>query len=205
MPHPRMSHTALARQVENIPGHLRSAPALYKFFAKLFPGEVYNVEIALDLSELNALTAQRQSVRDALEKAIAAYEATNVRPQVYIQTGKVTMFPDGTQVLMLLPPTQARRQRAHTAFSTPRRCVVRRWRRRATRWRRGCSATWRRRCTASSCWTPSPTTRTACRCTRPPGPGPGSVMMVAAHTLFSLLPCPPCCRRSTKRWTSCST
>ena len=44
--------------------------------------QVYNVEIALDLSELNALTAQRQGVRDALEKALAAYEATNVRPQV---------------------------------------------------------------------------------------------------------------------------
>jgi hypothetical protein len=50
------------------PGHLRSAAALYKFFEKLFPGEVFNVEIALDLSELNALCAQRQGVRDSLEK-----------------------------------------------------------------------------------------------------------------------------------------
>jgi hypothetical protein len=39
---------------------------------------VYNVEIATDLSELNAPTARRRSVRDALEKAIAAYEATNM-------------------------------------------------------------------------------------------------------------------------------
>ena len=85
--------------VENIPGHLRSAAALYKFFEKLFPGEVFNVEIALDLSELNALTAKRQSMRDKLEKAIASYEATNVRPQVYLQTGNVSLFPDGSQAL----------------------------------------------------------------------------------------------------------
>ena len=59
---------------------------------------MFNVEIALDLSELNALTAKRQSMRDKLEKAIAAYEATNVRPQVYLQTGNVSLFPDGSQV-----------------------------------------------------------------------------------------------------------
>lgn len=33
-------------------------------------------------------------VRDNLEKSIAHYEATNERPLVYIQTGKVTEFPD---------------------------------------------------------------------------------------------------------------
>ena len=54
-------------------------------------GEVYNVEIALDLKELNSITRQRQSLRGSLEKAIAYYEATNVRPEVFIQTGKVTI------------------------------------------------------------------------------------------------------------------
>ena len=161
--------------VERIPGHLRSAAALYKFFEKLFPGkcfkrcseidvvllsfdvkcvavplynitrctslshshtqahvhslfstsstplhylslliphplprpltprtctctrthaigEVYNVEIALDLKKLNSMTRQRQSVRDSLEKAIAYYEATNIRPEVFIQTGKVRLI-----------------------------------------------------------------------------------------------------------------
>ena len=38
-------------------------------------------------------------MRDKLEKAIAAYEATNVRPQVYLQTGNVSLFPDGSQAL----------------------------------------------------------------------------------------------------------
>ena len=50
---------------------------------------MYNVEIALDLKELNSITRQRQSLRGSLEKAIAYYEATNVRPEVFIQTGKV--------------------------------------------------------------------------------------------------------------------
>lgn len=47
------------------------------------------MEIALDLKELNSITRQRQAVRDSLEKAIAYYEATNIRPEVFIQTGKV--------------------------------------------------------------------------------------------------------------------
>ena len=61
----------------------------YIFSPSVHPGEVYNVEIALDLKELNSITRQRQSLRGSLEKAIAYYEATNVRPEVFIQTGKV--------------------------------------------------------------------------------------------------------------------
>lgn len=48
--------------VERIPPQLRSADALNKFFEKLFPGEVYHVEVALDLSQLNALDAERREV-----------------------------------------------------------------------------------------------------------------------------------------------
>ena len=58
--------------------------------------QVFNVEIALDLSELNALTAERQSVRDKLEKAIAAYEATNVRPQVTAFDWAILIFDSRT-------------------------------------------------------------------------------------------------------------
>ena len=39
-------------------------------------GEVYSVEVALDLNELEALTNQRRDVRDMLEKAIAVWKAT---------------------------------------------------------------------------------------------------------------------------------
>lgn len=82
--------------VERIPGHLRSAEALFQFFDKIFPGQVYNVEVALDLSQLDNLAAQRKSVRYHLEKAIAEYEVTNMRPNVYIKTKEFTLFMDGT-------------------------------------------------------------------------------------------------------------
>jgi hypothetical protein len=87
--------------VERIPGHLRSAAALYKFFEKLFPNEVYNVEIALDLKELNSMTKKRKEIRDSLEKAIAYYEATNIRPECFIQTGKFSLFPDHDNVIAI--------------------------------------------------------------------------------------------------------
>jgi len=82
--------------IERIPPHLRSAEALYNFFNKLFPDDVYTVEVALDLNELNNLVEERKAIRDKLEKVIAAYEATNTRPKVYIQTGNITIFPDET-------------------------------------------------------------------------------------------------------------
>ena len=40
-------------------------------------------------SVLTLCACVRAQVRDSLEEAIAEYEATNVRPKVYIQTGKV--------------------------------------------------------------------------------------------------------------------
>jgi hypothetical protein len=48
--------------VEKVPILLRSAPALESFFEKLFPGELYSVEVALDLTELDALTKVRVKV-----------------------------------------------------------------------------------------------------------------------------------------------
>jgi hypothetical protein len=44
------------------PSQLRSAVELHKFFENLFPGEVYTVEIALDLTELNRVDAERKAV-----------------------------------------------------------------------------------------------------------------------------------------------
>jgi hypothetical protein len=48
--------------IERIPTHLRSAVALHKYFENIFPGEVYTVEIALDLTELNKVDAERKVV-----------------------------------------------------------------------------------------------------------------------------------------------
>lgn len=48
--------------IERIPSHLRSAKELTKFFEKMFPEDVYTVEIALDLSELNSKCKERKTV-----------------------------------------------------------------------------------------------------------------------------------------------
>ena len=73
--------------IERIPAHLRSSDALYQFFDKLFPNDVYTVEIALDLTDLDAKNAKRKRLRHKLEKAIAHYEARNERPLVYAKVG----------------------------------------------------------------------------------------------------------------------
>jgi hypothetical protein len=70
--------------VEKVPITLRSAPALEAFYEKLFPGDVYSVEVALDLNELDILTTHRRRVRDKLEKAIAVWKATGKRPFKWI-------------------------------------------------------------------------------------------------------------------------
>ena len=70
--------------VERVPPKLRSATALKDYFEKLFPGDVYHVEVAMDLSDLNALCKRRHSVRDKLEKEIAKYYASGQRPQAII-------------------------------------------------------------------------------------------------------------------------
>jgi len=75
--------------IERIPTHLRSAAALHKFFDRLFPDDVYCVEIALDIHELDAINRKRKRVRDKLERAIAHYEAKNERLEVYARTNKV--------------------------------------------------------------------------------------------------------------------
>jgi hypothetical protein len=80
--------------IERIPAHLRSAEKLYEYFEELFPGDVFTVEVALDLRGLNSLISQRKRIRDRLEKAIALYVATAQRPTVSIKTGAITIFPD---------------------------------------------------------------------------------------------------------------
>jgi hypothetical protein len=60
---PQKSFTVM---IERIPNHLRSAQALFEYFEKMFPGDVYTVEIALDLHELDSKTAKRKRVRGTL-------------------------------------------------------------------------------------------------------------------------------------------
>lgn len=78
---PQAVHTVM---VEKIPAPLRTTQALADFFDNMFPGEVYSIQIACDLSQLDNMIAERRRTRDALEKAIAIKEATQKRPHVWI-------------------------------------------------------------------------------------------------------------------------
>lgn len=70
--------------IEYLPSSLRSIPILEDFFNRLFPGEIYSIEIALELKDLEDLTKYRRDIQNKLEKAIAYYEATSIRPKIWL-------------------------------------------------------------------------------------------------------------------------
>jgi len=70
--------------LENVPIALQSAPALKDFFEKLFPGDVFAVEVMLDLKQLETLCEERRKIRNQLEKAIALWNATGKRPTILL-------------------------------------------------------------------------------------------------------------------------
>jgi hypothetical protein len=74
-------------QVENIPPDLRSGEKLFQVFDMLFPNEVIHAHIAVMTPELDQLIAERDSVRDQLERAVARYEGSGRRdrPVVGVQ------------------------------------------------------------------------------------------------------------------------
>ena len=80
--------------VERIPAALRAAPKLKSFFEHVFPGDVYCVELAAELGELDAVIEERHAVRDKLEKSIALFEATGVRPTLWVSEDVYADAPD---------------------------------------------------------------------------------------------------------------
>ena len=72
--------------VEKIPPALRTAQELAAFFDNLFPGEVYSIQLAFDLHDLEAQVKERHNVRNALEGAIAKWEASGrtERPSLWL-------------------------------------------------------------------------------------------------------------------------
>lgn len=72
-------------RVEKVPSSLRSAPALRNYFENIFPNDVYSVEIALDLTELDKMTTERRKIRNELEKSIAIMKALNKRPLKWVK------------------------------------------------------------------------------------------------------------------------
>lgn len=70
--------------VENVPPSLQSSPRLQHFFDRIFPNQVFSVQLCLDLHELEDVVHHRRQVRDGVEKAVAYWYATGKRPQIKI-------------------------------------------------------------------------------------------------------------------------
>lgn len=79
--------------VERVPAALRSGPMLAGFFERLYPGEFYSAEVAMDLHELEAVAAKRKRVRNKLEKYIAICWASQQRPVVWKKPSSLPDFP----------------------------------------------------------------------------------------------------------------
>jgi hypothetical protein len=86
--------------VERIPPGLRSAPSLNGFFEKIFPGDIYAVEVALDLYELDRVVLQRRQTRDRLEKLIAEWKSKDIRPTLLVST---EFYKDMPESITLYP------------------------------------------------------------------------------------------------------
>ena len=65
--------------VGGIPVEMRSNKAIYSFFNQLFD-DVYDVNIALRVDELDALTKKKETLEPKLEHAVNVFNATGKRP-----------------------------------------------------------------------------------------------------------------------------
>lgn len=66
--------------VEKIPTSLRSNTALFNYFNEIFPGQVHSACIAMNVPDLDNLSARRFRVTRRLEKSLAYYNVTGIRP-----------------------------------------------------------------------------------------------------------------------------
>ena len=64
--------------VDRIPPRLRNKAALHAFFERMLPGQVYSLEMAYDLTELDRACRKRRDIRDALEDAIALWRGSSL-------------------------------------------------------------------------------------------------------------------------------
>lgn len=67
-------------QVEKVPVALRSNTALFQYFNQIFPGQVHSASIAMNVPDLDQLSARRMRVCRRLEKSLAYYNVTGIRP-----------------------------------------------------------------------------------------------------------------------------
>lgn len=67
-------------QVEKVPVALRSNTALFNYFNEMFPNQVHSACVAMNVPDLEALSVRRLRVARRLEKSLAYYYATGMRP-----------------------------------------------------------------------------------------------------------------------------
>jgi hypothetical protein len=76
----QMKQHRYSLQVEKIPVALRSNTALFNYFDEIFPGQVHSASIAMNVPDLDLLSARRMKACRGLEKSLAYYNATGIRP-----------------------------------------------------------------------------------------------------------------------------
>mmetsp|Transcript_29380 Transcript_29380/g.66372 ORF Transcript_29380/g.66372 Transcript_29380/m.66372 type:complete len:1055 (-) Transcript_29380:9-3173(-) len=66
--------------IEKVPVALRSNVALYSYFDQLFPGQVHSASIAMNVPDLDQMSARRLRVCRRLEKSVSFFRVTGQRP-----------------------------------------------------------------------------------------------------------------------------
>jgi len=77
---PSLNQQRYSLLVEKIPTQLRSNTALFNYFNEIFPGQVHSACIAMNVPDLDNLSARRLRVTRRLEKSLAYYNVTGIRP-----------------------------------------------------------------------------------------------------------------------------
>jgi hypothetical protein len=76
----QMNQHRYSLQIEKVPIALRSNTALYNYFNEIFPNQVHSACLAMNVPDLDALSSRRMRVCRRLEKSLAYYSVTGIRP-----------------------------------------------------------------------------------------------------------------------------
>ena len=76
----QMNQHRYSLQIEKVPIALRSNTALYNYFNEIFPNQVHSACLTMNVPDLDALSSRRMRVCRRLEKSLAYYNVTGIRP-----------------------------------------------------------------------------------------------------------------------------
>lgn len=76
----QMNQHRYSLQIEKVPNALRSNTALYNYFNEIFPNQVHSACLTMNVPDLDALSSRRMRVCRRLEKSLAYYSVTGIRP-----------------------------------------------------------------------------------------------------------------------------